>query len=412
MKKISYIGGILAALAPIMAFAITPAEISDISARLGSYGVTQQSISKIETILSSELAGGNDGLFTTISTHEDRATSWNGFRPGTGYGTSHISNDWNWQFTIPQNKKIKKITIENRYFNEAWSTDISDVFDKQPYPLVIFAGGKQVNLDYNQDITALSGQILIFGQIETGQLYGARAFISYTDGTQDIFVIKNEYFSLNSLDSSSRPWIAIDAPNGKGNIEPGKRVSIVFRKNKSLPIDIELWKSTQGTNGYTFTKYSTVITDYTGNSPYIWTVPTLSSSNKYRLYVKYSNMNDTVGDLSDDDIDVGYTTYTEPSPSITPSPTVSPMRTPAPTPSSSSSPIVRPTVSPSPSPVRIVYPSPEQISVPVSRPTNTPDPVRSSPAPSYLRALYNVQKKNIFERIFPSPRVSPSYIVE
>lgn len=137
---------------------------------------------------------------------EDKAGPWYQFTSGIGNGNKS-GNDWKWSVNIGSSEKtVKRITVMHNIHGEIWSTGFSRYladgtdlygYKENPYPLVVYYNGKQMNTSYDQSLsipdhnlkTKGGYELKLYGQIENGTFTGGKLIVEFTDGTSLISII-------------------------------------------------------------------------------------------------------------------------------------------------------------------------------------------------------------------------------
>ena len=119
-------------------------------------------------------------------TLEDHASTQGIFYPGPGFN-GHLLNDFHWilRLNLSRPRTISSILIEHAVGGEAWTTRSARWQGLDPYPIVVFKSGTQVNTRYDQAIGPLpagSSELDLYGQIETWPFAGGHIQIEFTDG--------------------------------------------------------------------------------------------------------------------------------------------------------------------------------------------------------------------------------------
>ena len=124
-------------------------------------------------------------IFSGPKAMHDHAGAWDCFGPGQGYGNN---NPADWELTMiletREPKTVKAVELQHKLAGEGWSTSRSHLYGVQPYPLVIFYHGKQLNTAYDQELGTFPPgrhEFLFYAQRESPQFHGAtaRVFFSY-----------------------------------------------------------------------------------------------------------------------------------------------------------------------------------------------------------------------------------------
>jgi len=117
----------------------------------------------------------------------DHSGIWNVFAPGKG-NINQDTADWKWVLSLrlEDNKTIKSILMFHGIYGEGWSTSSQKIYGVQPYPLVVFYQGRQLNSDYDQylgDYYPGSYDFELYGQKESTPFAGSKVLVVFTDGT-------------------------------------------------------------------------------------------------------------------------------------------------------------------------------------------------------------------------------------
>jgi peptidoglycan hydrolase-like protein with peptidoglycan-binding domain len=125
----------------------------------------------------------------------DYAGSWDVFAPGSGTQNGDPA-DWGWRLhlQLPREMVVSRITVMHRVPGESWSTgqerylrDGTDLFGKEenPYPLVVFKDGEQLNYEYNTvfgPYAAGTYEFTLYGQREFTVFQGAAVIVEFEGG--------------------------------------------------------------------------------------------------------------------------------------------------------------------------------------------------------------------------------------